>query len=132
MYTGEVVELRAARESGQWRGPGAQHVRLFQQAIRRLGEEGHIGKESWRVLAYLLGVLEWDNWLVVPQVQIAEAMGMHRVQVSRAIRQLLAEGILGQAAPPAPKTAYRLRAEFAYRGSRNGWRKRRREERDGS
>ena len=126
-YTGEVVELRGDG-AGRWRGVEAQHVRLFQQAIRRLGQEGRIGKESWRVLAYLLGILEWDNWLVVPQVQIAEALGMHRVQVSRAIRQLLAEGILGQAEPPAPKTAYRFRAEFAYRGSMNGWQKRRREE----
>ena len=126
-YTGEVVDFDE-KQGGQWRGSGAQHVRLFQQAIRRLGEEGRISKESWRVLAYLLGVLDWDNWLVVKQAQMAATLGIHRVQVSRAIRQLLAEGVLLQATPPAPRTAYRLQVDVAYRGSRNGWYKRRREE----
>lgn len=124
--TGEVHDFppRGGGARNRW----GQHVKLFQQAMGRLGREGTLGKEGWRVLAYLLERLDWDNWLVIPQAQIAEDLQMQRQNVSRAVRQLVTEGIVCQAEPPAPRTAYRLSVEFAYRGSYNGWQKRRREE----
>ena len=122
--TGEVVDLIRREPRGGW----SQHVKLFQRMMGQLGREGRIGKEGWRVIAWLLGRLDWDNWLVVPQRELAEALGMSQQNVSRAIRQLCQEGVLLRAASPAPRSTYRLSAEFAYRGSRNGWEKRRREE----
>lgn len=122
--TGEVVDLVRGTPRGGW----GQHARLFLQTMGRLGREGRIGKEGWRVLACLLGRLDWDNWLVVPQRELAAALEMSQQNISRAIRQLREEGVLRQAAPPAPRSTYRLSAEFAYRGQYNGWQKRRREE----
>ena len=123
--TGEVVDLLPR---GDVKRGWSQHVKLFQRAMGRLGREGKIGKEGWRVLAFLLERLDWDNWIVIPQREVADALAMQRQNVSRAVAQLIGGGIVLQAAPPAPRTAYRLSAEFAYRGQYNGWQKRRREE----
>ena len=119
-----MVDLARHAPRGGW----SQHVLLFQRAVDTLARGRHLSKDGWRVMAYLLGRLDWDNWLVIPQWQIVKALDMHQPNVSRAIRQLCAEGVLMQAAPPAPRTAYRLSADFAYRGQYNGWQKRRREE----
>lgn len=124
--TGEVVEL-ADEEAKRQRWPD-DHVRVFQERIIAIATEGTLRREEWRVLGYLFGVLQWDNWLVVPQVHIADTLRMQASNVSRAIRELLRRNILVQAHPPAPRTAYRLNAEVAYKGQFTGWYKRRREE----
>ena len=126
-YTGEVIELHG----GELRGQGKDtHVRVYQQAMEELACRRVLGEEAWAVLGALLGALDWDNWLVVLQQEIAAKLGMTAPQVSRAIATLKEQGVLLQAPPPAPRSAYRLRADFAYRGSRNGWYRRRREEED--
>lgn len=125
--TGEVVELSAGIPgTRKWSVP---RVQLFQQGIQRVAEEGILGKEAWRVLGYLLGILDWDNWLVVPQVKIANALGMLQQQVSRAVKVLVENNLLVQAGRPYPRSAYRLSSDFAYKGQYNGWQKRQREER---
>lgn len=124
--TGEVVILAVRLASGgRWK---QKHVRLFQQTIDEVACKRVLGEESWCILGVLLGVLDWDNWLVIPQKQIGTRLGMTAPQVSRAMRQLKREGLIVQAEAPAPRSAYRLSAALAYRGSWNGWQKRRREE----
>lgn len=123
--TGEIVDLETAHTHHRWH---EQHVRVFQAAIVRLAIEGTLGKEAWRVLGYLLGMLDWDNWIVVPQVSIAQALRMRPAHVSRAIRTLVDRKILLQAPPPKPRATYRLNSAVAYKGQYNGWQKRRREE----
>ena len=125
--TGEVVEL-GADTPGERRWPQPR-VQLFQRGIQRVAEEGIIGKEAWRVLGYLLGILDWDNWLVVPQGRVADALGMLQPQVSRAVRALIENNLLMQAGRPYPRSAYRLSSDFAYKGQYTGWQKRQREER---
>lgn len=124
-YTGEVVVFGEERPGGH---RGSEHVRVYQQAIEALACRRVLGEEAWAVLGMLLGALDWDNWLVVSQRHIAAKLRMTAPQVSRALAVLKSQGIVAQARPPAPRSAYRLQAGLAYRGSRNGWAKRRREE----
>ena len=126
--TGEVVEL--TEDGGETRRWPTPRVQLFQRGIRRVAEEGILGKEAWRVLGYLLSILDWDNWLVVPQRRVGDILGMTAQQMSRAIRMLLENGLLVQAGRPYPRSAYRLSSDFAYKGRYNGWQKRQREEKE--
>ena len=92
--TGEVIDLAPGNPTRlRWK----EHVQLFQQAMQCLAEEGKLKAQGWRVLGYLLGQLDWDNWVVVPQRQIAAALRMSQPNVSRSIHDLLALHILVQA-----------------------------------
>ncbi len=124
--TGEVLPLAPFHGS---RGEGREpHVWLFQERIKRLAEHNPLGQQSMRVLLYLLGVLDWDNWLVVPHTAMVRALQMSAPNVSRAVAQLVDAQILRQAEPPAPRTAYRLNSAYAYKGKYAALKKRRREE----
>lgn len=126
LVTGEVVPLAGRDAVGRpW---PEQHIWLFQDALQRLARDTTFGQQATRVLLYLLTVLEWDNWLVVPHTVIGEALGMQAPNVSRAIAELLARKVLLQADAPAPRTAYQLNSALAYKGRYMGLRKRRREE----
>lgn len=128
--TGEIYELPDSDE----RQPkiDRDHVLLFQAAILRVAAEDRLSRDAWRVLACLLSLLQWDNWLVVPQSLLMARLQMHQPNVSRALAELVALGILRRAtAPPAPRSTFRLNSDYAYKGQRNGWHKRQHEEAHG-
>ena len=120
--TGEVALLA----TGKARRRQPKHLLLVQETLRQLAQEGTLGKVGWRVLGYVMGMLEWENWLVVAQGGIAEALHLRQQQVSLALGQLVARRILLKAAPPAPRSTYRFNPMLGYRGGYEGWAKFRR------
>jgi len=124
--TGEVVPLAPLEGKRRWSEP---HVWLFQDTIRRLAEDRTFGQQSTRVLLYLLSVLDWDNWLVVPHTAMGAALGLQAPNVSRAMADLIHRKVIEQGTPPSPRNAYRLNSAYAYKGSFARLRVRRRQER---
>jgi hypothetical protein len=53
-----------------------------------------LGLEAWRVFASLNGQLDFENLIVVPQVEIAAALSMKRPAISRAIKLLTDKQII--------------------------------------
>lgn len=125
--TGEVVE-RVPVVVGtrlRWR---EKYCWLFQEAVARVAEDREVGVEAWRVLGTLLARLDWDNWVLVTQTEMARTLGMRPQNVHRALRVLVRKGIVVQGPKAGNRHTYRLNSAFAYKGKITGLRARRRQE----
>ena len=65
----------------------------FQDAFAELARK-RISAEAKNVFLFILGKVDYDNRLTIPQVEIGRQLGMHRQNVSRAISTLVREQVL--------------------------------------
>lgn len=113
--TGEVrdevflVQRRQARISEDW-------IMLMQDTMCRLAEHGAMGLQEWRVLALLLGKLDFENWIRLPQTAIAARLHMRPSNVSRALARLVEIGLLAKGPRVAGGHTYRLNSQAAWKG----------------
>lgn len=101
----------------KWREP---HITLFQRAIVEIGKL-HLPREQREVLDYLMGYCDWGNWLYVQHTAIGAEMGIARPSVSRAMRCLLARGIIEQGESVGKSRCYRLSPNLAWKGTARSW-----------
>jgi hypothetical protein len=66
----------------------------FQDALVKLAADRTIKGEQLRVLLFLMGRLDYENWIHVPQAEICEKLVMKPANVSRSIAALTAKGLL--------------------------------------
>ena len=45
---------------------------IFQSKIQELARDEDLSGRTWRVLASLLGKLDWENWLEINQTNLAK------------------------------------------------------------
>ena len=79
---------------------------------------------TYGVLFYLVSKMRWGNYVPVRQSVIAEDLGMSPSSVSKAVKQLTADRVLLEVADPSfPRSkAWKLNANFAYKGKTLRWR----------
>ena len=97
---------------------GKGWVAVFQTGIIDMAKMGLTG-EQWSVWAYLVGTLDFDNYWRVSQKEVAEALGMHKQHVSRAIHALLDKDIIIEGPMAGRYKTYRLNPRIAHRGAKN-------------
>lgn len=90
-------------------------VMLIQEQSKYIAKMNLAGKEH-NVLWFLLGVLDYENWIKVPQKDIANELGMQKQHVSRAINNLVKKGILLKGPKSGTSWTYRLDPNLAYKG----------------
>ena len=76
-----------------------------------------LGEEGMAVLWMLTSKLDFENRLLLNQAEIGREMGMHRQHVQRAIKRLIAVGILLEGPKIFQNRSYQLNPEFGWRGS---------------
>ncbi|MCY0900493.1 MAG: hypothetical protein OWU33_16505 [Firmicutes bacterium] len=89
----------------------------FQDAFVVLAKDREITMESRRVLDYLMGNLGFENYIALPQRQIAEDLSMQKSHVSEAIKLLLTKGIIIEGPKLGRTHTYRLSSTFGWKGS---------------
>ena len=70
-----------------------------------------------KVLLLLVSELDMDNLIAINQSELATAIGINRSHFSRAIKKLLAEGIIIEGAKLGQHKSYRLNAYYGWKGS---------------
>ena len=70
-----------------------------------------------RVLLHLLSRLDFENLLVINQVEIARGLSMRREHVNRSIKSLMNLGVLLQGPRIGIHRSYRLNPQFGWKGS---------------
>ena len=75
--------------------------------------------EQWRVLAYLLGRLDFDNYLKVQQTEISDKLHIKKPNVSRAMKKLAELDIITVGPMAGRSKTYRLNPRIAHRGAKN-------------
>jgi DNA-binding MarR family transcriptional regulator len=81
------------------------------EALITLAQDKDITGGCYRVLFILLGQLDFENYIYVPQKEIAEKLDMDPAQVSRSIKLLVQKGILLHS-----PCGYRLNANYDWKG----------------
>jgi len=118
MDTGEVMEgavlgmFFPKRQNGFREG----WIAMAQNALIEIAR-ADLGDQARRVLFVILGKLDFENFILVSQSEIAETISMHRSDVSTAITRLEALGVLLRGPKAGRSSTFRLNPSFGWRGS---------------
>ncbi len=97
------------------KAPKGDWVMMFQEGARSIAKMNLKG-ESMRVYMILLSKLDYENWLRFRQKDIADELDMKTPNVSRAMKELVDNGIIIRGPKVSNAYAYRLDPSFAFRG----------------
>jgi len=116
MITGEIIEgipvyvaPKVHWKEGWFMG--------FQDAFIALAKDREITLETRRVFDYLLGNLGFENYIAIPQTQIAKELKMQKSHVSEAIKTLITKGIILEGPKLGRTKTYRLNSHYGWKGT---------------
>jgi len=72
--------------------------------------------EQLRVLLYIMGKLDFENYICLTQKSVAEALNLHKSNVSKAFKVLAEKGIIHEGPKVGKTKTYRLDPSFGYKG----------------
>jgi hypothetical protein len=85
-----------------------------------LATDDELTGKSLKVLLYLLARLDFENFIQVPQVEIASELKLHKQDVSKYVALLERKGILTRGPKLARSSSFRLNPNFGYKGNPSG------------
>lgn len=94
-------------------------VAMAQSAMERLAM-ANLGNEASRVLWLLLARLDFENWIHINQAELARHLEIQRPNFGRALRKLVAEGVVLEGPKVGRNGTYRLSPSYGWKGSAKG------------
>ena len=92
-------------------------VMTFQDSLEAIAKDPDLTGEHFRVFMYLCSKLSFENWIHQSQKEIAEALGLKKQNVSRAVRLLTEKKIvLVEIKNTSSARCYRLNPTYGWRG----------------
>ena len=95
---------------------------MFQEKLQQLAIENALTIESWRVLMMVIGKVDFENFIHVKQVHIAETLGMKPSNVSKAFKRLVELDII-EKITQNNINGYRLNYEMGWKGKTSNLKK---------
>lgn len=99
----------------KWRGE--KFLMIFQEAFAYIAKDKTLTLETKNVLLYLLSRLDFENFVLVPHVEIAEELSMKRPNVSRAVKVLVEKHIIVEGPKVNRSRGFRLNHRFGWKGT---------------
>ncbi len=97
------------------RGLGTGWVGLYQEASINLAK-ANLPNEQNRVIFYLLGKLDFENYLRISQKQMSQDLNMKQPHISRALKALEERYIIVEGPRAGLNKTYRLNPYIAHKG----------------
>jgi DNA-binding MarR family transcriptional regulator len=91
-------------------------VNHIQAMFLKMAQDREITGEVGRVLYYCFSKLDFENYIHVAQTEIAEALGLQKANVSRAVRVLCDKQIILKGPKTGRTITYRLNPEYGWKG----------------
>ena len=88
----------------------------FQDTFEELAKDPELTLEPKNVLLYLFSKLDFENFIQQSQTDVAKALGMHKEQVSRAMKLLTAKQIVLEGPKVGRSKCYRLNPNYGWKG----------------
>jgi hypothetical protein len=88
----------------------------FQDGLLQISKDSDITGSDMRVLMYLFGHLDFENFIHVSQQDIAEYVGMQKQNVSRSMKKLITKGIILDGPKVGRMKTYRLSHDLGWKG----------------
>jgi DNA-binding MarR family transcriptional regulator len=93
---------------------------VFQDILVKASIE--LKSEELRLLAFMLGVCEFENWIHLGQSEISKRMDIKIPHISRALKGLREKGYI-EVIKKSGSNYYRINPEVAWKGSMEEWHK---------
>ena len=90
-----------------------EKIMIFQAILKKAVKE--LSNDELKVFNYMLGIMDFENWIHIPQKEIAEDIGLHKVNVSKAIKGLEKKGYI-EVYKKGRSNYYRINPEIAWKG----------------
>lgn len=88
----------------------------FQDAFIEIAKDREITGEVRRVLDYFFGKLDFENYIHLAQAEIADALGLQKTNVSRAVKILCGKRIILKGPKTGRIATYRLNEHYGWKG----------------
>jgi DNA-binding MarR family transcriptional regulator len=88
----------------------------FQRAFLELAKDKEITGETRRVLDWMFGSLDFENFIVVDQGVVAKELDLKQPNVSRSIKKLLEKGIIEKGPKMGNYASYRVNLNYVWKG----------------
>ena len=113
-YTGEEYGFPVI--IGRKRSPYQGWVMNNQEAMRILAKDKDIKGETHRVLWYIGGILDFENWVHISITEIAKELEMSQPNVSRAIKLLEKKEVILRGPKVGRSHTFMLNPYFGWKG----------------
>lgn len=110
--TGEVFHVPVFTRS-TYKGGG--FFMAMQEGFIHLAKLGLKGQEL-QVLMYVMGKLDFENWIRISQSEISQELGIARPHISSAFKRFVDQGILHKGPKVGTSWTYRLDPSFGVKG----------------
>jgi predicted transcriptional regulator len=87
----------------------------FQDSLEIIAMDEDMTGQTLKVMLLLMGNLEFENYITIKQVAIAEKLKMQKTHVSRAMKQLVSKGIILKV-KEGTTTGYKLNPTYGWKG----------------
>lgn len=114
--TGEIREDGIPVWPGKKTSVGERFFMAFQDTFFEIAQDREITAEPRRVLDYVMGALDFENFIQVSQAQISKDLGMKQPHVSRALKLLGDKKIILQGPKIGKSLSYRLNFKYGWKG----------------
>lgn len=88
----------------------------FQDALAVLAADKDLWGRPRAVLDYMMARLNFDNFISIGQIEIANALKIHQPHVSAAIKMLVDKGILEKGPRLGKSWSYKLNPYYGWKG----------------
>ena len=113
--TGEELGDQVAIVRPRSKSSFERHFTMNQDTLITLAKE--LNGEQLKVLLALLTNLDYENFIQVAQVSVAENLGMQKTHVNRAIKKLVELEVIIEGPKISRSKSYRLNPNFGWKGT---------------
>ncbi len=117
-HTGEVQDgyvayISPKRKNGFQKG----WIAMSQENALLMMAKSNIGHQASRVLFMLLAKVEFENYIVVSQAEMAAEIGMLQSNFAKAVTRLVNEGIIQRGPKVGRQGSLRLNPHYGWKGT---------------
>ena len=94
---------------------GTRWMMTFQDSLAIIATDDDMTGQTLKVLLLLMSELEFENYITIKQVTVAEKLKIHKPDVSKAMRILVNKGIILKVKEGAT-TGYKLNPHYGWKG----------------
>lgn len=110
--TGELVYIAIQAKSKHITGG---FVMAMQEGFAQIARMGLTG-EQLSVFMHMFSKMDFENYLIISQKDIAKDLNLKQPNVSRAVKKLVEKGIIHEGPKAGTNKTYRLDPQFGYKG----------------
>lgn len=114
--TGEIIEGVLALHKTKSNPYNNGWLVMSQEPLKMIAEDKEIKGEALRIFIYIAGILDFENWIYIPQKEIGNALDINKQQVSRSIKKLVEKEIILKGKKQGHSFTYRLNPYFGWKG----------------